>query len=213
MPNTVYNFYIMKDRTAENAFSKENLLYLNQGITDENGNIFFEYADSTDFADAEKFVMAFKNALPDSAVGDSVVTATTDKVTINLKNTDLNGYNNIFARFTVDEESFDITEYTANDNSMQFVCDLDSELPENAIITVQLFASYQGLQYQSKTSSCLLIDARCDLDADGALTALDTALLRQTLLGVSDAVQDINGDGKSDILDLIHLKKHLADVI
>lgn len=214
LPNTIYNFYIMKDRLSENSLSSDNLIYINQGVTDQNGNITFEYsADGTDFESAKKFVMPIKHFLPDSAIGGTVITSATDKVTLNVLNTDLNGYNNIFARFTVGEESFDISEYTAYKNGLQFICNVGGGLPENSIISVQLFASYQGVQYQSSLSSCLLIDARCNLDGDGGVGALDTALLKQTLLGAASVAQDVNGDGKADILDLVHLKKYLAEIV
>ena len=214
LPNTIYNFYIMKDRSAENALSSDNLLYINQGITDQNGDITFEYsADGTDFESAEKFVMPIKHFLPDSAIGGTVITSATDKVTLNVLNTDLSGYNNIFARFTVGEESYDIAEYTTLQNGLQFICNVGGGLPENSIISVQLFASYQGVQYRSDISYTLLIDARCDLDGDGGVGALDTALLKQTLLGAASVAQDVNGDGKADILDLVHLKKYLAEIV
>lgn len=214
LPNTVYNFYIMKSCSAENALSKENLFYLDQGVTDENGNISFKYTDKAELDGAEKFVTEYKNALPDSVIGSTVIAAETNRLVFKAVGSDLSGYEGLFARFTVGMKSCDIAEYTSlPDGGMQFVCDIATGLPDNAIIEVRLFASAGGIQYRSAADINLLISARCDIDKNGTVNSVDLIKMRNALLSGDTLVCDTDGNETTDILDMVHLKKHLAGII
>lgn len=73
-PNTVYNIYVMKDKSAENPLSTENLLCITQTKTDENGNITTKYAPKAEIAGAETFAVNFaddeENEQPEIVIGD-----------------------------------------------------------------------------------------------------------------------------------------------
>ena len=53
----VYNFYVMKDREDEEPLSTKNLLFLDQVVSDEQGNIFFDYEPKTAYSGADAFVV------------------------------------------------------------------------------------------------------------------------------------------------------------
>lgn len=56
IPNAVYNFYVMKDREADNHYSADNLLYIEQKTSDAGGNLTFVYTPTMTAADTDAFV-------------------------------------------------------------------------------------------------------------------------------------------------------------
>lgn len=56
IPNAVYNFYVMKDREADNQYSADNLLYIEQKTSDAGGNLTFVYTPTMTAADTDAFV-------------------------------------------------------------------------------------------------------------------------------------------------------------
>ncbi len=55
--NSIYNFYVMKDRTAEQPLDSENLLYVSQYVSDENGSINAIYYPTKEYDDCDIFVV------------------------------------------------------------------------------------------------------------------------------------------------------------
>ncbi len=51
-PNTVYNFYSLKTQNTETPLSAENILYINQYVSDKNGNLNISYEPKEEYADA-----------------------------------------------------------------------------------------------------------------------------------------------------------------
>ena len=218
-PNSVYNLYIMKDREAENAFGSDNLLYINQGVTDDTGAVSFDYMSTgTDFDAAEKFVVKFKNALPDNTVSDMIITASANKIFLNVKGNSLEnyGYENIRAKITLNGESTDIYEYSVNNDHLLFTYDISDEIADNMVITAQLFADYGGITYEAKEYHCILMDAQSDVNVDGSVNTFDLVVLRDAFMEntLGDDVKfDPNADSVVDARDLVHLKKYLAGVL
>lgn len=70
--NTTYNFYVMKDRDAEDPLSSSNLLYVGQAVSDGKGNLSIDYGCKVSYTGADSFV-----------VGTSVYDLYYAKVTIN----------------------------------------------------------------------------------------------------------------------------------
>lgn len=60
IPNTTYNFYVMKDKDVVDAFDSSNLLYLSQKVSDDAGNlsVFYQAIEQSDNADV--FVVPMK---------------------------------------------------------------------------------------------------------------------------------------------------------
>jgi len=215
-PNTIYNFYIMKNRSSEEALNGENLLYVNQAVTDENGVVYFEYANGTDFDTAEKFVVKFKNALPDNTISDIVVTANAQTLFVNVATENLlNGnYKNITAKLTVNGETHEITNYNTRENILVFTCDVSNEIEENSIVSVQLFADYKNATYECKENHLAIMDSRNDVNADGSVNSIDLILLKKGLFKETfsnNETFDPNADGEINIVDLIRLQKHLLN--
>ena len=213
-PNTIYNFYIMKDRSSEDAFGSENLLYINQAVTDENGIISFEYYNDSYFDTAEKFVVKFKNALPENVVSDVVVTANSYELFINVATEQLlnDNYENITAKVTLNGETYEITDYGSSENSLTFYWYMGYEIEEDSIISVQLMADYMGETYEYKESHSALMDSRRDINIDGSVDSLDLTKLKKGLFNESFSsfeMFDPNADGEVNIIDLVNLQNYL----
>ncbi len=56
-PSQIYNFYVMNSRVAPDKFSSNNLLYVGQYVSDENGNLTVSYIPKENDSFAEKFVV------------------------------------------------------------------------------------------------------------------------------------------------------------
>lgn len=56
IPNAAYNFYVMKDRAADDPYSADNLLYIEQKTSDAGGNLTFVYIPAMTAADTNAFV-------------------------------------------------------------------------------------------------------------------------------------------------------------
>lgn len=65
-PNTIYNFYDL----LGDEFIAENLLYLSQGVSDENGTLTIWYRPAKDDTDANKFVKRFVSQPVITVAGD-----------------------------------------------------------------------------------------------------------------------------------------------
>lgn len=59
-PNEVYNFYVIKSFSTDDLMSADNLLYISQVETDENGGLSILYAPLSDYDDAQVFVIPMK---------------------------------------------------------------------------------------------------------------------------------------------------------
>jgi hypothetical protein len=55
--DAVYNFYVLKDRTSDNVFGSDNLLYIDQVTTDASGNLTVSYQPTATSNDADVFVV------------------------------------------------------------------------------------------------------------------------------------------------------------
>lgn len=55
-PNQSYIFYVVKDKNSDNVLSPENLLYINQAVADDSGNIQFVYELKENYDKPELFL-------------------------------------------------------------------------------------------------------------------------------------------------------------
>lgn len=58
--NEIYNVYAMKDRTDENCFSSDNLLYIGQSVSDENGSLNISYELKEAYDNPDIFCVALR---------------------------------------------------------------------------------------------------------------------------------------------------------
>ena len=58
VPNSIYNFYVMKSRTEQAPLSAENLYYISQETADENGMLSITYTPTEAYETADRFVVA-----------------------------------------------------------------------------------------------------------------------------------------------------------
>lgn len=57
LSNEVYNYYIMKDSSADAPFASSNLLYIGQALSNESGNLSVAFTEKEVYADAEIFAV------------------------------------------------------------------------------------------------------------------------------------------------------------
>ena len=55
--NTIYNYYVMKDRNAKDPLSSDNLLYIGQSVTDSKGNFSLSYGAKSNYTGVDCFVI------------------------------------------------------------------------------------------------------------------------------------------------------------
>lgn len=60
IPNNIYNFYVMKSKDAESPLSNNNLLYINQYVSDENGNLTITYTPLGIDLFSDAFLVGYK---------------------------------------------------------------------------------------------------------------------------------------------------------
>ena len=56
-PGKTYNFYVMKSQDVESPFSADNLFYISQGVSDNNGNLTMSYDTSITCENVDAFVV------------------------------------------------------------------------------------------------------------------------------------------------------------
>ena len=214
-PDTIYNYYVLKDKNAENPLDSENILYLDQSITGEEGNLEFTYSlseENSKFADTEGFVVAFKNVLPDYLnAGILLSMPAADKIAIKLNNADYEGggFSSPYIMATVDKTEYTVTEYTADSEYIYFEINLEAPIYD-AEYSITLYAESDSAQFKGKEISGNLLTLRCDLSSDEFINSVDAILLIDKLLEDDSVIGgDINADCYIDIRDLIKLKKIL----
>jgi len=216
-PNTIYNFYVMNNRDAENVLAYDNLLYVSQGISDENGNISFNYISTgMDFNNAPKFVVKFKNTLPENSVSDMTITASPQKLFINVNENSLStsGYKNIKVKVSLNGTDTFVSEYVADNKTLLFALDIPETLTNNSIISVQFLADFKNETIECQECHQIFADARCDVNADSTADLQDVTLSAQYIANwdvpVNEKILDTNGDGSIKLTDLVLLSQYVA---
>lgn len=59
-PETYYNLYVMRSGESTTPLSDHNLLYIAQGMSDESGDLSFEYIPKEDVSDAKVFIVSME---------------------------------------------------------------------------------------------------------------------------------------------------------
>ena len=190
LPNTVYNFYSMVSRDAENPLDKSNLRYITQFVTDENG----EASLDMEPGDFENFVIPMEERSIDDA--DIQVNTFTDDhgmrqyrdMNVKIGNVVLKEKEDYFVRI----------DYFAD---------------EYFTVTVTGTGMYSGTKEMRFEQSKIKFG---DVDGDGMITAKDRVYLTRYLAKWKEyrapdlQASDLNGDGKVNTQDRIILARYLA---
>ncbi len=68
IPETLYNFYVMREQGAENPFSMDNLLYIAQGTSDSTGALAFTYIPLDEDENAVVFAVPMERSISESYI-------------------------------------------------------------------------------------------------------------------------------------------------
>lgn len=194
LPNETYNFCVMKDRDAEDAFSAANLLYLTQSVTDNAGNLSISYQPTEQADNAAVFVVPMRQTDISAAqveIGDMSYTGTIQYAspTVRLNRNTLvqgNDYKLTGEYYALDSGTYTVT-----------ICGI-------CLYTGTTTASYK-----------ILPSLYGDANSDGVVDSKDVVMIKKYLAGytglnINLTVSDVNGDGKVDSKDAVKILKKLA---
>ncbi|MBE6845228.1 MAG: hypothetical protein E7508_05885 [Ruminococcus sp.] len=230
LPNEIYNFYALKSNEAESMLSSDNLLYINQSVSDENGNLTVSYIPKEEYADAVFIVKAMSKTDLSSAE-------------VTLSDMPYNG-----------EEQFAEPVVTLDGITLEQGTDYDIEGDYSAInsgdyeITIVGTGDYTGEVTASYSITCeheftdgicgicgtecghIYEDGICtecgetedidyvigDANNDGKMTVSDAAFIARTLAKreiisvILNPAADYNSDGKVTVSDAAAIARELA---
>ena len=189
-PNVEYIFYIVKsEETEKDLLSADNLLYINQGKADENGNLAFNFNNKTEWANAKTFLIG--------GIGDGNITLDDAELTcvIAPETTVEQLKEKLHKRFQlVDSDNIEITDNKSFIQSGNILYLFDSKGEVAKRYTIGIIG---------------------DVNKDGIINIQDAVILKRRLAGYSDLrlsekASDINGDGILNIRDAVILLKYCA---
>jgi len=192
--NTVYNIYVMNDRNAENPLSSENLIYITQTVSDENGEINAEYITEK-FPDKEIFAVC--------ALGDKETEQEIEVIKITDYETSLDvPENTLYVSSSPDIATIDedgkvtpvsngrtaVIAITENENELAFI--LEVSLPEREYILG-------------------------DANGDGKITLKDAVIIQRYIAGgwgveIDEKIADVNKDDKVNLKDAVLIQRYVA---
>ncbi len=195
-PNIEYMLYIVKsDETGKDVSSiddilfTDNILYINQGKADENGNLAFDFNNKTEWTNVKVLLIGGN--------GDGNITLDDVELTCSIapKTTVEQLKEKLHKRFQlVDSDNVEITDNKSFIQSGNILCLFDSK----------------G-EIAKRYTICII----GDVNRDGIINIQDAVILKRRLAGYSDLrlsekASDINGDGILNIQDAVILLKYCA---
>ena len=195
----IYNFYAMKSRDTENPLSSDNLLYITQAVSDENGELTVNYLPTEEYEDAVCFVVPMKQT--DLSKADVTVDALI--------------YNG--------DEQFVSPEVMLNGKKLSegadyMICgDYSATDIGEYNITIRGIGIHTGAI--KLTYNVLAEAVPGDVNGNGTVDIRDATLIQMYCarsIGFTDMqkkVADINGDGDINIADVTAIQKFRANII
>ncbi len=189
-PNVEYIFYIVKsEETGKDLLSADNILYINQGKADENGNLAFDFNNKTEWTNVKTFLIG--------GVGDGNITLDDMELICSIapETTVEQLKEKLHKRFQlVDSDNIEITDNKSFIQSGNILCLFDSK----------------G-EIAKRYTICII----GDVNKDGIINIQDAVILKRRLAGysnlrLSEKASDINGDGVLNIRDAVILLKYCA---
>lgn len=211
MPNEVYNFYVLKDEHSDTLLSAQNLLYVGQEKTDENGNLTISYCPREQYDEAFILIKGMTRIdISESSITpcDMIYNRVEQYASLNILygNTQL-----------VEGIDYEVTGSNVN-----------SEIGTYEL-TVTGIGDYKGTVNTTYKIYCrhYCIDGICilcgfqkgDVDHDGVISSNDYAMLKAIPLGELHVAEqdiynfDMNDDGAIDAYDAIMLDLRYNNMI
>lgn len=201
-PNETYNYYVMQDRDAEQPFSNENLLYIAQADTDENGTLEVAFSEAVASAGGDIFaVPMLQTDLADTEINVADLTYNGEEQYAEIVVTDGN---------MLLEEGVDYN--VSGDYGVTETGEYTMTLHGIGLYTGTVTITYQVIA--DTTESYLL----GDVDNNGKINAKDKKLLYNHIAGIAlltgKALEaaDTNKDGKINARDKKMLYNHIAGI-
>ena len=192
-PNEIYNFYAMKSRNVAKPLSSENLLYITQGVSDENGVLNIECTMTEDYENAVCFVVPMKQ------IDLSNATVTMDNLVYNGKEQFIHPTVTLDGVILTEGKDYELCNYYYAQNVGEYK------------VTIRGIGSYNGaIEFTYYVNSKL-----GDVNFDGKVSIIDAVLVLKCILNpaiLSDEAQivaDMNQDGEISIIDAIMIQRAL----
>ncbi len=197
LPNETYNLYAMKSKDVEAPLSSDNLLYINQVVSDGNGKLSVNYLPVEEYDGCVSFVVPMNQ---------------TDISSATVKTDDL--------RYTGEKQyikpSVTLGGIKLVEGVDYMLCgDFSATAPGKYTVTVKGIGMYKGEIELSYNVLGLL----GDVDQNGAITIADAILVQKHIVNIIklddyDAmIADVDMNGKITVSDAILIQKNVAGII
>ncbi len=197
LPNETYNFYAMKSKDVEAPLSSDNLLYINQVVSDGNGKLSVNYQPVEEYDDYICFVVPMSQ---------------TDISSATVKADDL--------RYTGEKQyikpSVTLDGKTLIEGVDYMLCgDFSATAPGKYTVTVRGTGMYKGEVELSYNVLGLL----GDVDQNGDITIADAILVQKQIVNIMKlddyafTIADADKNGTVTIADAILIQKHIVGII
>ncbi len=194
-PNSVYNFYILKSDSASDKLSSDNLLYITQATSDENGQLNINYIPKEYCEGAVKLLVGMNDYdISDADITISDITYTGEQQHVSVE---------------VVYKGETLEQYVDYEISGDYVV---TEVGEYNIV-IEGKGKYTGKSsINFKVKKDFIIG---DANNDEKIDTQDAVLLKKYLagysdLGINEEACDVNNDGEINSADAVILLKHLA---
>ncbi len=220
LPDTLYNFYVLRSDTAENPLSADNLLYLNQYTSASDGTLDITYTPIEDVADAVMLAVPAQITISGASIvlEDMVYDGTTQTASPVVS----------YGGVTLTEGM----DYTlSGDTTADAVGAYMLTITGTGDYTGELTLSYWMYCEHSYTDGiCTICGGEepvsyllGDLDEDGQVNAVDAAMIlvaaasvgsggESGLTETQELAADVNGDGECNAVDAAEVLRYAAAV-
>ncbi len=220
LPDTLYNFYVLRSDTAENPLSADNLLYLNQYVSANDGTLDITYTPIEDVADAVMLAVPAQITISGTSIvlEDMVYDGTTQTASPVVS----------YGGVSLTEG----TDYTlSGDTTAKEVGAYTLTITGTGDYTGELTLSYWMYCEHSYTDGiCTICGGEepvsyllGDLDEDGQVNAVDAAMIlvaaasvgsggESGLTETQELAADVNGDGECNAVDAAEVLRYAAAV-
>ena len=196
MPNEIYNFYSMKSKNVSEPLSSENLLYISQAISDENGNLSIDYDMTKDYENAVCFVVPMKQTDLSSAK------VTMDNLTYTGEEQFIHPTVTLDGVTLTEGKDYELCNYYYAQNVGEYS------------VTIRGIGYYTG-----EVEFIYYVNGKLgDINLDGNLSVVDAILVLRHVINSDTLTEqellsaDVNKDGSVTVVDAILIQKAVINV-